>query len=114
MSITRNRDKAGLGDDSLTSGRGNDKLWGGSDAFAGDVFIFGAMPIGKDVIKDFGTRDRIGFGDRIFDSFADVMAATRTVKGNAVISVDANDQVKVEGMTKDKLNPGDFYFIPFF
>lgn len=95
------------GDDILDGGLGNDKLNGGSGA---DLFVFtGAF--GADIIQDFSVSggDVIQLDVSRFANFADVMANTTDVGGNAVISK-GGASITLTGVLKSQLSSGDFEF----
>ncbi|GBD48808.1 calcium-binding protein [Methylopila sp. Yamaguchi] len=109
----------GKGNDTIYGQAGNDRLIGdaGNDVLIGgegrDVFQF-AAGFGKDRINDFeagpGAGDRISFASSIFDSFADVLAATTDSGANAVIRVDANNTITLLGVHAADLHANDFLF----
>ena len=52
----------------------------------------------------------IGFG-AAFDTFAEVLAATTNVRGDAVINFGGGDTLTLIGVTKAQLVADDFLFI---
>ncbi|MFD1331298.1 calcium-binding protein [Methylopila musalis] len=100
----------GAGNDRLYGGAGNDRLSGGA---GNDTFYFGAAS-GHDTITDFAAGAAIGdviqFVGTSIDSFADVLAATNDVGGNAVITINANTSITLLGVTEASLHANDFLF----
>ncbi len=99
------------GNDTLIGGAGNDTLTGGSH---NDRFVFSGA-FGHDVIQDMNAgafiRDVIeinGFGPA-FDSFAEILAATTDIGGNAVIDINGNT-ITLAGVAKAQLDANDFIF----
>jgi Ca2+-binding RTX toxin-like protein len=104
------------GDDFLFGGKGNDRLIGGdgNDIMTGgkghDTFVF-AAGFGKDVITDFTRGDKIEFDGHLFRDFHDVLASTREVHGNAVITLDHNDTVTLQGVDLHDLHAHNFLLV---
>ncbi|MEM7169312.1 MAG: matrixin family metalloprotease [Pseudomonadota bacterium] len=95
----------GKGDDRLNGGTGNDTLTGNGGA---DTFVFDNNT-GSDTITDFvSLKDVLDVRDYNFNSGADVLAATSNSGGNAVIRLDSNNDVTLEGVTKNQLDANDF------
>jgi serralysin len=97
----------GSGIDTLTGGWGNDTLYGG---LQGDTFVF-APGDGADTIRDFvagGTEDTLKIQNSWIDSFAELLMVTRDVGGNAVIQIDAQTSITLEGVSKHQLTAADF------
>jgi Ca2+-binding RTX toxin-like protein len=110
----------GAGADTMFGGTGNDNLSGqtGNDIMSGglgnDSFAF-AAGFGKDRITDFqaGTAVsdiiQLSLGAN-FDTFAEVLAATTNVQGNAVITISPADTITLVGINKTALVDNDFLF----
>ena len=104
--------KGGDGDDLLEAGAGNDLINGG---LGDDVFRFVEVSIGRDVIVDLtagaGSEDVIEFDNGAFSNYADVIAAASEVGGNTVIVLDAENTLKLNGISISQLHEDDFRFI---
>jgi Ca2+-binding RTX toxin-like protein len=94
----------GNGNDHLIGGDGNDRLTGGK---GNDTFVF-AAGFGHDVVTDFSHGDRIEFDGHLFHDFHDVLASTREVNGNAVITLDHNDTITLQGVNLHDLHAHNF------
>ncbi|CAN7258355.1 Ig-like domain-containing protein [Phenylobacterium sp. LjRoot225] len=104
------------GDDTLVGGTGADQMWGDAATVAAtattgaDLFVFSPSG-GHDQIMDFEAgKDRIeldGFG---FSDFADLSSHFQATSNGVLISLDANNDVLVRGVTVDQLSAGDFVF----
>ncbi len=100
------------GDDQLIGDRGDDLLVGGA---GNDTFLYFAGD-GADVITDFqagaGSDDAIRLFNLgpAFDTFAEVLAATSDVGGDAVIDFGGGDQITLQGVTTANLHQDDFVF----
>jgi Ca2+-binding RTX toxin-like protein len=110
----------GAGADTMYGGSGNDVLSGqaGNDIMSGDTgndrFVFTAG-FGKDRITDFQAGSTVSDIIQLslgtsFDTFAEVMAATTNVQGNAVITISSSDTITLVGVTKSMLVENDFLF----
>lgn len=109
----------GDGNDVLVGGNGADRLYGnaGDDRLTGnsgsDIFIFGPAT-GHDTITDFSAGaakgDVIQLLGTSLSSFADVLAATTDVGGNAVITISDTASVTLLGVTEASLHANDFLF----
>jgi predicted extracellular nuclease len=103
------------GDDSLNGGDGNDDVAGGhgADTLTGgrgnDDLVFEAL-FGHDVVTDFGRNDRIELHDGLFGSFQAVLAASQQVGGNTVITLDADNTITLQGVSRNSLEANDFRF----
>ena len=95
------------GKDTLIGGNGNDHLTGGEGA---DNFVF-APHFGKDIITDFGRNDVISFDHSLFDSFADVIAASHREGHDTVITVDASDTITLKNVLPSELHANDFLIV---
>jgi Ca2+-binding RTX toxin-like protein len=109
---------SGLGDDDtlvgrnradvLSGGTGNDTLTGNGGQ---DTFVF-KPNFGHDTITDFNTAaDTIEIDNTLFANFADLLAHTTDVAGNAVIALDANNTITLSGVLKAALAQSDFHFV---
>jgi Ca2+-binding RTX toxin-like protein len=115
--------KGGGGGDVIFGGKGSDRITGGSgnDTLAGnggnDFFIY-APGDDADTITDFaagaGSLDVIDLSamGAAFDTFAEILAATTTVAGNAVIDFGGGDTITLTGVIKVQLHANDFIFGP--
>ena len=113
------------GNDTLYGNDGDDCFWGrtGNDVYYGgagsDLFLFdnfklqyqnvNNMGIGHDVIKDFNpNQDVIGFWNFLFndgsyfDYYRDMTITNQN--GGVMLSINANDSIFIEGITKNQLN----------
>jgi Ca2+-binding RTX toxin-like protein len=97
----------GNGPDRLIGGTGNDQLTGGNGP---DTFVFGPG-FGHDVITDFTHPDRIEFDGGLFGNFQAVKAASQQVGNDAVITLDADDTITLQGVALKSLRASDFDFI---
>ncbi|GLK75510.1 hypothetical protein GCM10008171_07640 [Methylopila jiangsuensis] len=108
------------GNDTLVGGKGHDRFYGGAgnDRMTGnvgyDIFTF-ANTSGHDTITDFVAGPAKGdvislLSSTGLDSFADVLAATHDVGGNAVITINANTSITLLGVTEASLHANDFLF----
>ena len=86
---------------------GNDRLTGGRGH---DTFVF-ASGFGRDVVTDFSHGDRIELDGHLFHNFHELMAATHEVDGNAVITLDHNNSVVLDGVALHSLHAGNFLFV---
>jgi hypothetical protein len=96
----------------LTSTAGNDVFYGGG---GGDTFVFSSL-FGHDVIADFAasglTHDRINFhGNSVLNSFTNVMSHATQVGSGVVISMDANDTLTLNNVSRTSLTAADFTFV---
>ena len=88
----------------------NDYLTGSSGS---DEFVF-AQPIGNDVIYSFDVAsdkiDLIGFNN--VASFSDIQAnLTDDANGNAVITLDHNNSIVLDGVALHSLHASNFLFV---
>jgi hypothetical protein len=100
------------GGNTLTSTAGNDVFYGGG---GGDTFVFSSL-FGHDVIGDFAasglTHDRINFhGNSVLNSFTNVMSHATQVGSGVVISMDANDTLTLNNVSRTSLTAADFTFV---
>lgn len=94
------------GDDRIVGGGGDDVLSGGAGR---DMFVFGAG-FGHDLISDFGQGDHIQFAEDVFQDFAAVLAASRQVGSDVVITLDAANAIVLENVALRSLDASDFLF----
>ena len=105
------------GDDTLNGANRSDVIVGGSgnDIMTGnggirDTFVFNPN-FGKDTITDFRTAlDVIEIDNSLFANFADVLAHTTDIAGDAVIAFDANNTITLTAVLKANLTQNDFHF----
>ena len=88
----------------MGSGNGFDRLEYGRGSAADTILDFRSGAGVIDVIA------LIGFG-AAFDTFAEVLAATTNVRGDAVINFGGGDTLTLIGVTKAQLVADDFLFI---
>jgi glucose/arabinose dehydrogenase len=107
----------GLGNDTLSGGAGADRLDGGpgSDMTAGgagaDVFAFAAGS-GLDRIADFHPgQDAIELPVSLAANLAAVLASSRQIGADVVITLDATDTITLQGVTLASLSASDFHFV---
>jgi serralysin len=98
-----------LGNDNLSGDAGNDTLYGG----AGVDTMYGGS--GKDRITDFQAGTAVSDVIQLslganFDTFAEILAATTNVQGNAVITISPADTITLVGINKTALVDNDFLF----
>jgi Ca2+-binding RTX toxin-like protein len=105
----------GGANDTITVGNGNDQLF----AAPGDMWTIGRgrdvftfdPGFGDNTITGFNTsRDVLQFDTTLFANYAAVMADTRQVGANAIITYDANDSVTLNGVQASRLTASDFRF----
>ena len=110
----------GDGNDELVGGSGDDILTGGNDR---DIFAFqldinktgGTAVTGHDTVTDFdpGSGDIIGFGGSRFNLFSDILASASQNGNDVVITVDADNSVRLSNTNLSDLHPSNFaYNIP--
>ncbi|MGH0002216.1 VCBS domain-containing protein [Pseudovibrio ascidiaceicola] len=101
-----------FGADSLNGGAGDDMLTGGASS---DVFIFSGSEFGNDTITDFeagaGSDDIIRFDSETFADFDAVIAAASDEGSNVVISLDDDNSVTLNNVSKSELHADDFQFV---
>jgi len=108
--------QGGDGRDVLNGGDGNDRLVGGAgdDLLTGgkgnDVLAFG-RGFGHDVVTDFGGKDVIEFDDGLFGNFKAVIAASRQVGQDTVITLDDGNAITLEHVALSSLHADDFRFM---
>jgi Ca2+-binding RTX toxin-like protein len=98
------------GNNTLTSGSGNDVLAGHGGS---DTFVFAAN-FGKDTITDFQSSGRahdvVQFSASTFDSFASVLAHAAQSGQDVVISADPNNSLTLKHTKLSDLHQSDFHF----
>jgi|SRR5919106_6605958 hypothetical protein len=74
-----------------------------------------ATGFGRDVVADFsagaGVLDVIELDNQVFSNFASVLAATRQVGADAVITVDASNALTLKNVLVSNLHADDFMFV---
>ncbi|SFK89106.1 FG-GAP repeat-containing protein [Pseudovibrio ascidiaceicola] len=100
------------GADSLNGGAGDDMLTGGASS---DVFIFSGSEFGNDTITDFeagaGSSDIIQFDSDTFADFDAVIAAASEEGSSVVITLDDDNSVTLNNVSKSELHADDFQFV---
>jgi Ca2+-binding RTX toxin-like protein len=75
-----------------------------------DTFAFPNL-MGHDSVTNFGTaKDTLQFNATLFANFTAAMAAASQVGANTVFTIDANDTVTLDNVTKTSLTAGNFHF----
>ncbi len=99
---------AGSGADLLiVAGTAGTILTGGAGH---DTFAFPNV-MGHDQITNFGTaKDTLQFNATLFSNFTAAMSAASQVGANTVFTIDANDTVTLDNVTKTSLTAGNFHF----
>jgi autotransporter passenger strand-loop-strand repeat protein len=100
---------AGSGADTLvvTGGAGT-TMTGGAGA---DTFVF-PNAMGHDEITNFGVaKDTLQFNASLFANFAAAMADATQSGANTVFTIDANDSVTVDNVTRSSLTASNFHFV---
>ncbi|MES0871364.1 calcium-binding protein, partial [Pseudovibrio sp. SCP19] len=91
---------------------GNDMLTGGLGT---DVFVFGGTRFGNDTITDFeagaGSGDTIQFNSETFADFDAVIAVAREEGSSVVITLDDDNSVTLNNVSKSELHADDFQFV---
>ncbi len=99
---------AGGGADTLyVTGTAGTIMTGGAghDTFAFPNFM------GKDEVTNFGfTKDALQFNATLFANFTAAMSHASQVGANTVFSVDTNDTVTLDNVTKTSLTASNFHF----
>jgi Ca2+-binding RTX toxin-like protein len=98
------------GRDVITSNFGSNNLWGEA---GNDVFVFKGM-LGNDTIEDFHHgEDLIALAQSGIADFADLLAHTTDVSGNAVIAnpLVGSGSITITGVEKAQLAASDFHFV---
>jgi len=99
---------AGSGADTLfVTGTTGTILTGGAGH---DTFAFPNV-LGHDEVTNFGiAKDTLQFNMTLFSNFTAAMNAASQVGANTVFTVDANDTVTLDNVTKTSLTAGNFHF----
>jgi hypothetical protein len=99
---------AGSGADFLVvTGTAGTTMTGGAGS---DTFLF-PNAMGHDTVTNFGTaKDVLQFNATLFSNFAAAMATASQVGTNTVFTIDANDTVTLDHVTKTSLTAGNFHF----
>jgi Ca2+-binding RTX toxin-like protein len=99
---------AGSGADLLVvAGTAGTILTGGAGH---DTFAFPNV-MGKDEVTNFGfAKDTLQFNATLFSNFTAAMNAAGQVGANTVFTIDANDTVTLDNVTKTSLTAGNFHF----
>jgi Ca2+-binding RTX toxin-like protein len=75
-----------------------------------DTFAFPNV-MGHDEITNFGiAKDTLQFNSTLFANFTAAMNAASQVGANTVFTIDANDTVTLDNVTKTSLTAGNFHF----
>jgi len=101
----------------LVAGSGTDMLWvtgvAGTTLTGGaghDTFAF-PNAMGHDEVTNFGTaKDTLQFNASLFANFSAAMASASQVGANTVFTIDGNDTVTLDNVTKTSLTAGNFHF----
>jgi len=99
---------AGSGADLLVvTGTAGTILTGGAGA---DTFAFPNV-MGHDEVTNFGiAKDTLQFNATLFANFTAAMNAASQVGANTVFTIDANDTMTLDNVTKTSLTAGNFHF----
>jgi hypothetical protein len=75
-----------------------------------DTFAF-PNAMGHDEVTNFGiAKDTLQFNMTLFSNFTAAMSAASQVGANTVFTIDANDTVTLDNVTKTSLTAGTFHF----
>ena len=75
-----------------------------------DTFAFPNV-MGHDAVTNFGvTKDTLQFNATLFSNFIAAMNAASQVGANTVFTIDANDTVTLDNVTKTSLTASNFHF----
>ena len=99
---------AGSGADTLyVTGTAGTVLTGGTGH---DTFAF-PNAMGDDTVTNFAiAKDTLQFNTTLFANFTAAMNAASQVGGNTVFTIDTNDTVTLDSVTKSSLTAGNFHF----
>jgi hypothetical protein len=99
---------AGSGADLLVvAGIAGTIMTGGTGA---DTFAF-PNAMGKDEVTNFGfAKDTLQFNATLFSNFTAAMNAASQLGANTVFTIDTNDTVTLDNVTKTSLTAGNFHF----
>ncbi len=93
------RSLAGLGNDSMAGGAGN------------DTFVFRAN-LGHDTVTDFAVgSDVLEFQNGLFADAAAVLAAATTSGSDTLITIDAGNSILLKNVAVANLHTGDFHIV---
>jgi len=100
---------AGSGTDLLVvAGTAGTVMTGGAGA---DTFAFPNV-VGHDEVTNFGlAKDTLQFNMTLFSNFTAAMSAASQVGANTVFTVDTNDTVTLDNVTKTSLTSSNFHFV---
>jgi Ca2+-binding RTX toxin-like protein len=100
---------AGSGADRLyVTGAAGTVLTGGTGA---DTFAF-PNTMGKDEVTNFGfAKDTLQFNATLFSNFTAAMNAVSQSGANTVFTIDTNDTVTLDNVTKSSLTASNFHFV---
>ena len=109
---------ADIGQDTIFGGLGNDTLDGGndSDSLSGqggiDTFLVSTTAAGHDTITDFDpvSGEIIKFGGHIFNRFSDILASAASDNSDVVITVDANNSLRLLNTDLGDLHHSNFFY----
>jgi hypothetical protein len=81
-----------------------------TDGAGHDTFAFPNV-MGHDEVTNFGiAKDTLQFNATLFSNFTAAMNAASQVGANTVFTVDTNDTVTLDNITKSSLTAGNFHF----
>jgi len=100
---------AGSGADTLyVTGTAGTIMTGGTGA---DTFAFPNV-MGHDEVTNFGiAKDTLQFNATLFSNFTAAMGAASQSGANTVFTIDTNDTVTLDNVTKTSLTAGNFHFV---
>jgi Ca2+-binding RTX toxin-like protein len=100
---------AGSGADTLiVTGNAGTTMTGGAGS---DTFAFPNV-MGHDTVTNFGTtKDVLQFNATLFANFAAAMADASQVGANTVFTIDTEDTVTLDNVTKTSLATSNFHFV---
>jgi Ca2+-binding RTX toxin-like protein len=91
----------------LRGAPGDDVLIGGTGP---DTFVFGPN-FGKNVVTDFAKEDTLAFEGGVLHNFQEVVAASKQVGADTVITLDAHDTITLVNVSLAHLHQNDFAFL---
>ena len=90
------------------TGTAGTTLTGGAGA---DTFAFPNI-MGQDEVTNFGiAKDTLQFNASLFANFTAAMNAASQSGANTVFTIDTNDTVTLDNVTKTSLTAGNFHFV---
>lgn len=105
----------GYGVNTFFGGEGADTFYGqGDNTFVGgqgaDRFTAADSTSANNVVSDFnaGEGDKIDLVASNWRTFYDILGATSDVSGGAIIQIDADSSIKLQGVSRAQLKPSDF------